>query len=77
MSERLACKAVGLARSTYRNLPMAQTPALSLTKSASVTDANGNSHMTIEGPIQWLVNPQYPNSAKMCIGTFTASQVLF
>jgi putative transposase len=26
MSERLACKAVGLARSTYRNLPMAQTP---------------------------------------------------
>ena len=27
MSERLACKAVGLARSTYRNLPMAQTPA--------------------------------------------------
>jgi putative transposase len=27
MSERLACKAVGLARSTYRNLPVAQTPA--------------------------------------------------
>lgn len=27
MSERLACKAVGLARSTYRRLPMAQTPA--------------------------------------------------
>ena len=26
MSERLACKAVGLARSTYRRLPMAQTP---------------------------------------------------
>lgn len=27
MSERLACKAVGLARSTYRRLPPAQTPA--------------------------------------------------
>jgi putative transposase len=27
MSERLACKAVGLARSTYRRLPVAQTPA--------------------------------------------------
>ena len=27
MSERLACKAVGLARSTYRRLPIAQTPA--------------------------------------------------
>jgi putative transposase len=27
MSERLACKAVGLARSTYRRLPMGQTPA--------------------------------------------------
>ena len=27
MSERLACKAVGLARSTYRRLPAAQTPA--------------------------------------------------
>jgi putative transposase len=27
MSERLACKAVGLARSTYRWLPVAQTPA--------------------------------------------------
>nr|WP_163887619.1 IS3 family transposase [Mycolicibacterium hippocampi] len=26
MSERLACKAVGLARSTYRRLPLAQTP---------------------------------------------------
>jgi putative transposase len=26
MSERLACTAVGLARSTYRRLPMAQTP---------------------------------------------------
>jgi putative transposase len=26
MSERLACKAVGLARSTYRRLPIAQTP---------------------------------------------------
>jgi putative transposase len=26
MSERLACKALGLARSAYRNLPMAQTP---------------------------------------------------
>ena len=43
----------------------------------TVTDANGNKHMTIEGPIQWLVTAQYPNSAKMCIGTFTASQVLF
>ena len=27
MSERLACKAVGLARSTYRRLPVAQTSA--------------------------------------------------
>ena len=27
MSERLACKAVGLTRSTYRRLPVAQTPA--------------------------------------------------
>ncbi len=27
MSERLACKAVGLARSTYRRIPVAQTPA--------------------------------------------------
>ncbi len=27
MSERFACKAVGLARSTYRRLPQAQTPA--------------------------------------------------
>ena len=27
MSERLACKAVGLARSTYRRLPQAQTPS--------------------------------------------------
>lgn len=27
MSERLACSAVGLARSTYRTLPQAQTPA--------------------------------------------------
>ncbi|MBS4728847.1 hypothetical protein MSM1_11040 [Mycobacterium sp. SM1] len=27
MSERLACKAVGLARSTYRRTPVAQTPA--------------------------------------------------
>lgn len=27
MSERLACKAVGLARSTYRDVPAAQTPA--------------------------------------------------
>ena len=26
MSERLACKAVGLARSTYRRLPLSQTP---------------------------------------------------
>lgn len=26
LSERLACKAVGLARSTYRRLPVAQTP---------------------------------------------------
>ena len=28
MSERLACKAVGLARSTYRRLPIAQTPPI-------------------------------------------------
>lgn len=27
MSERLACKAVGLTRSTYRRIPVAQTPA--------------------------------------------------
>ena len=27
MSERLACKAVGLSRSTYRRIPIAQTPA--------------------------------------------------
>ena len=27
ISERLACKAVGLARSTYRRVPIAQTPA--------------------------------------------------
>jgi hypothetical protein len=26
MAERLACKAVGLARSTHRRLPLAQTP---------------------------------------------------
>jgi hypothetical protein len=43
----------------------------------TVQDSNGNRHMTIEGPIQWTVNPQYPNSTKICIGTFTASQVLF
>jgi len=27
MSERLGCRAVGLARSTYRRMPIAQTPA--------------------------------------------------
>ena len=27
VSERLACKAIGLARSTYRRIPVAQTPA--------------------------------------------------
>ena len=27
VSERLACKAVGLARATYRRVPVAQTPA--------------------------------------------------
>jgi putative transposase len=27
MSERLVCKAVGLTRSTYRRLPIGQTPA--------------------------------------------------
>ena len=27
MSERLACKAVGLARSTYHRVPIAQSPA--------------------------------------------------
>ncbi|MCV7027737.1 hypothetical protein [Mycobacterium sherrisii] len=26
MSERLACKSVGLARCTYRRLPLGQTP---------------------------------------------------
>jgi hypothetical protein len=43
----------------------------------SVTDINGVTHWTIEGPIQWMVVAQPPNSAKICIGTFTASKVLF
>ena len=43
----------------------------------SVTDINGSTHWTIEGPIQWIVVPQGANSAKICIGTFTASKVLF
>lgn len=43
----------------------------------TVTDTNGGTHMTIEGPIQWIVAPQGNKSAKMCIGTFTASQLLF
>jgi len=42
----------------------------------TVTDTGGHAHLTIDGQLQWMVIAQPPNSAKMCIGTFTASQVL-
>jgi hypothetical protein len=42
-----------------------------------LTDNNGNVHVTIEGPMQWIVNPLGTNSTKVIYGTFTASQPLF
>jgi len=43
-----------------------------------VKDSNGVVHATMEGPIQWLVNPHGTNTtAKICHGTFIASQPLF
>jgi hypothetical protein len=42
-----------------------------------LTDTNGAVHAVIEGPLQWIVNPQGTNSTKVCYGAFTASQPLF
>jgi hypothetical protein len=42
-----------------------------------VRDTSGVLHATIEGPIQWMVNPWGTNQwAKICHGTFVATQPL-
>jgi hypothetical protein len=38
---------------------------------------NGTPYYTIEGTLQWIVNPVAGASSKACYGTFTATQVLF
>ena len=43
-----------------------------------VRDTSGNVHTTIDGQIQWLVNPWGTNQwAKICHGSFVATQPLF
>ncbi len=42
-----------------------------------IKDSAGNTHVTIEGPLQWIVNPVGSSSTKICYGVFTASQPLF
>jgi hypothetical protein len=42
-----------------------------------IKDGSGKTHVTIEGPMQWIVNASGSSSTKICYGVFTASQPLF
>lgn len=38
-----------------------------------LTDASGNTHVTVEAQISWIVNPSGTNGTKLCTGTFTTT----
>lgn len=62
-----------LANSTYSSENSHGVGTAFITK-RFVRDANGAVHTTIEGPIQWMVNPWGTNRwAKICHGTFVAT----
>ncbi len=42
-----------------------------------MTDTSGNVRPTIEGTMQWIVNPQNNRSTIVCVGTFTLGLLLF
>jgi len=42
-----------------------------------VTDTGGTVHVTIEGPMHWIANPQGTNGPIICNGSFTTGRVLF
>ena len=49
----------------------------SFTTKRFVRDINGNTHTTVEGPVQWLELPRGTNNTRIFNGTFTTGQALF
>jgi hypothetical protein len=49
----------------------------SFTTKRFVRDINGNTHLTVEGPVQWLELPRGTNNTRIFNGTFTTGQALF
>lgn len=46
----------------------------SFTSKRFLTDTKGNVHTTIEGQMQWIVNPTGANGTQICTGTFTTTR---
>jgi len=46
----------------------------SFTTKRFLTDKNGSVHSTIDGQMQWIVNPTGNSSTKVCIVTFTTTK---
>ena len=65
-----------LENSTYTFLNSHSMGAAFVTK-RFVTDTGGNVRPTIEGTMQWTVNPQSNRSTIVCVGSFTLGQLLF
>ncbi len=54
--------------------PNSHSMGASFTSKRFMADANGNGHATINGDMQWIVNPWNNAGTKICVGTFTTTK---
>jgi hypothetical protein len=58
---------------TALTYPNSHSMGSSFTTKRFLTDTNGNVHTTIDGQMQWIVNPQNGAGTKVCVGHFTTT----
>ncbi len=53
--------------------PNSHSMGASFTTKRFIGDANGNVHATINGDMEWIVNPNNNAGTKVCAGSFTTT----
>jgi hypothetical protein len=59
---------------TDYTLPAGASRGACFTTKRFLGDANGHVHTTIDGQMQWIVNPNGGAGTKICVGTFTTTK---
>jgi len=58
---------------TELTYPNSHSMGASFTTKRFLTDTNGNVNTTINGQIEWIVNPNGNEGTKVCVGSFTTT----